>query len=411
MKKRSLGALLLLTLSLVLPANSFPVETEGVADKQIEYLEAADFQKLGPVADLSIGNVFLDPVKSAYVVDSEVFDALEPLSLNDYLGRGGTVILKDKYANYDKVTRKLKTNAAKFDFSKDPNYFGLFIVRKGTENAVYNVNLGYLTLKEEGSELSTDNIAVTEVAEAIVEGVDDLELAPQPIDQGTDLAQSSQLSGDITGMGSGILHTVLFLEATGERAASYTINTTVYNVARVLDSNTGNVRGVYDVITIFSMQAFDPFWVSKARSRMMNYNMIIDHSVLKSQTTTNVRLLGSLPFANTPISGSLSNAYTYTNYGYDQNINNEGGLNSWRFWTTTMTKEQKGLSHTMVNAIRVVSTNDAGETAVYSRLEYFEVAKMVLFIFVNKYYMGNAYRKELKLVFSPNGYSQEVIVG
>lgn len=416
MKKGIVGALLLMTCGAILPAplvDNFELSNEK---ENITYLWSDDLVPTGPVANLEIGNVFLDPTKKNYVVDGLVFDALDRGNVDEFLGKGGTLIVKDRFTNYDKLARKVESKVAPFDFSNDEDYFGFFVVRNRNENLVYNVNLGYLSLGDNDipDDVTTDGIPVESVAESIVEDVEDYGFVAEPADISTDLAVKADLSSASgpTIVAYGFAYTTLFIEHTGEKAASYSIAMNVYDIAELYEFASGNVRGVYDLYTSYTISTQSNFWPTKFRGRSTNYNTIVDSAKLKSQDATLIHMGGTIPFSYYTVAGNLANAYEFGNFADYQNITNEAGTDSHRYWTSNVTTQQKGTSYTMNTGIRFINTNNNYNTAVYSRMESFEIAQMVLFIFVQKYYMGTQYRKELKLLFNDRGYfTQEIIVG
>ena len=355
--------------------------------------------------------LILDFQKDAYVLNEESFYCLQYENTEEYLLQGGVIIVNDKNVTKTALNVKIKTNTADFDYSNQDNAYGFYVFNNGYENIAVNVFLGYLTKSEQFNSINnelTKKINKGIIAHNLVESAinkKDLSFNAIYDNIGGDVS-SSYTSGKI--IATAFLENILYLDSSNEKACSYTIYTNVVDVAKIKDAS-GVTRGMYDVTTAFTLDAEPKFAIKDYEVKMENYNAILDASYLNSNTTTSVSLGGSIGFQGDVVSGNVNAGVSYTYTPDSQEITNNLPSGSKKYWKSNVINDDYDASRKLIPAIRILNNNDVNLTYEYSRVESFRIKDNGWWIFQNKYYMLDQYRKELGICWDNNGYVKQMV--
>lgn len=360
-------------------------------------------------------SLILDFSQDAYVLNQYSFGMLEKKNIVQYLEYGGIIVVNDNEVISKDLKAKVDTNVAEFDYSKEKHHYGFYLYNDGETNVTVNVALGYL--RSDAEENTEEKIVSEEIEkETIVEDVVSYAVAKSSISpvvsvvgdtggggNGGTVSQSDT-SGQV--IATAYLQNILYIDGDDEKACSYTIYTQVIDVAKVQDSS-GVTHGVYDVVSIFTIDAEPDYRITEYGVRMQNFATILDASYLNSTTSTSVSLGGSLGFQENVIQGSITEGVSYTYTPDSQEILNDLPAGSNKYWYSEVTAPTYNASRKLIPSIRVMN-NDAYNTYEYSRIEELYIEDDSWWIFKSKYSMADVYRKELGICWNSNGFVSQV---
>lgn len=345
------------------------------------------------------------------------FDSLNKDSAQEYLDNGGIIVVNDNEVTSDELKKKIETDVIDFDYSEDENQYGFYVYNDGENNITVNVSLGFLSASRASNASSVKTVASVIDEKSIVESIVGNAISKASINHNLQLEEGSSVGGGVSSSGSGktiaiaYLENILYLESDNTKACSYTINTNVIDIAKIKDSS-GTIHGVYDVRSTFIVDAESNFAITDYSVRMQNFNTILDASYLNSNTSTTVSLGGSFGFQGDVITGSLEGGVSYTYNPDSQEIANDLPAGSNKYWKADVINETYGTSRKLVPSIRVMNGSDSQSTNEYSRVESFYIKDNGWWIFQNKYYMMDKYRKDLGIRWNASGYiSQTTYTG
>lgn len=192
---------------------------------------------------------------------------------------------------------------------------------------------------------------------------------------------------------------------------SYKITTEVYRGIKYHGSS-GHINGVYDINSVFHLDAEANYQVTKYKVRMSSPQTIMDASYLNSNTTSSVTVGGTIGFQGDELTGGINACYTYEYNTNSQEILNNLPVGPNQYWQAEVVKPELDETWRLDPAIRIKNENDSTLTSESSRVEEFYIKNNGLWFWAKEYYMLPKYRKELKLVWDSNGrYTQETITG
>ena len=379
---------------------------------EIVYLnyEKHEQRKLLPGA---LNKIILDEKEDAYVLDKSSFEKLEKESVDEYLKQGGVLVVNDNDVNSDDLAKIVKTKVAPFDYKNLTNQYGFYVFNNSRENIVVNVSLGYLN-SEKSNQLNivenniSENVLVEDIVDLAFRDMQMSVIEPNNVAGGSPIQTTT--SGQVVAYG--ILENLLYRINGGNLVCSYTIYTQVYDVAKVNTTGSYEVKGIYDVVSSFTVDAESGWAVTDYKVRMKTESSILDSTYLYSNATTTVSMGGSAGFQGSELSGDVNWSVSYSFNGQSQEIINDLPAGNTKYWKATPVTRTKNSSYILKPAIRLVNSNDIYSTNEYSRVETFNISDLGWWIFENKLYMGNQYRKEMKIAWNSFGFlSQSTIIG
>lgn len=420
MKRRKI---ILIVMLLVLPMTvggvKFVSETEDkLSMYQITYLDEMSSKVANGIRRLSTDEcLILDFSQDAYVLNQYSLGMLEKENIAQYLEDGGIIVVNDNEVTSEDLKSKVDTNVAEFDYSKEKHHYGFYLYNDGETNVTVNVTLGYLC--SDAEENTEEKIVSEEIEkETIVEDVVSYAVAKSSISpvisivgdtgggaSGGGTVSQSNTSGQV--IATAYLQNILYIDDGDEKACSYTIYTQVIDVAKVQDTS-DVTRGVYDVVSTFTIDAEPDYRITEYGVRMQNFATILDASYLNSTTSTSVSLGGSLGFQGNVIQGSITEGVSYTYTPDSQEILNDLPAGSNKYWHSEVTNPTYNASRKLMPSIRVMNSNDVYNTYEYSRVEELYIEDDSWWIFKSKYSMADEYRKELGICWNSNGFVSQV---
>ncbi len=357
--------------------------------------------------------LILDANVDAYVLNKASLELVSKASINSYLVDGGIIVVNDNDVTSNDLSNKVETKVANFDYSEEVNQYGFYVYYDGEENKVVNVSLGFV--EEESTTFVEEALIVEDVVdkEVIVEDMVTSastrafnELADEG-GGGGGTPVETETSGQVIAYAN--LENLLYNQSSGgELVSSYTIYTQVIDVAKITNENSTTIRGMYDISSTFTVDA-EPDWaVYEYSTRMYSSSEILDASFLQSQTSTTVSLGGSVGFQGNVLVGDINAGVSYTYSGTSQDIVNDLPAGHYKYWYSTLPSRTKNASYQLKPAIRVINSNDIYNTSEKSRVDSFKITNNGWWIFEKKMYMGDAYRKELKITWNSYGFVSDL---
>lgn len=403
-----LWGLMLVTLS------SF-INKENSGRLDVVYLDGVESTNLQRLSSSSKNSeIELDIDKTAYVLNKHSFDKLSTETTQAYLDEGGIILVNDNDVTYDDLVKKIDTNVAEFNYQNVDNQYGFYIFNNTIENIVVNVSLGYVSgdrndLME--SEIVSDKVDKEKIVNAVVTKA----LSRQfeiVIDDGGGGGTPVQTDKSGQTIAYGFADNYLYRINTGSLVASYTIYTQVVDVAKVKNNGSNITRGIYDISTTFTVDAESGWAVDEYSVLMSSPSTILDASFLNSGTSTTVSLGGSIGFQGSEIAGNINGGISYTYSATSQELSNNFPAGNYKYWTSIIPSPKKDSSFVLKPAIRVVNSNDILRTEQTSRVDSLYLTDNGWWIFENRLYMGDMYRKSLKVIWNSYGFiDQEEFMG
>lgn len=378
------------------------------SEYKIAYLDGYSTETDSNIMRVSTSNgLILTNEYDAYVLNHNSFQMLINDNAANYLSDGGIIVVNDKEVNSGELKTKIETNVVDFDYSDEKDNYGFYVYNDGEKNITVNVVLGYLVPEGQNNfnhKDVTDEIEKEVLIEDIVKSAIKKQNSPK---EETDTILSNDGRAVTDSNTSGQVIALANLEAfyyinSKKLACSYTIYTQVVYVATITDS-AGEMHEIYDVVTIFTIDAEPSYAITEYSVKMKNYDTILDASYLNSTTSTTVSLGGSLGFQGNVIEGSLTAGVSYTYTPDSQEIVNDFPVGIDKKWHVTVVDPICNASRKIMPAIRVL--NDPGKlsTEEFSRLESLKIQDDAWWIFKTKYTMPNESRKELNICWYKDG--------
>lgn len=414
--KRKIINIVLIALALVTVSSFNNKDSTNIFDiVYLDEVETTYVHKLSSSSEKS-DEIELDIEKTAYVLNKTSFDNLSIEATQTYLEEGGIILVNDNNVTYEDLMSKVVTNVGEFDYQNVDNQYGFYIFNNTIENIVINVSLGFVSSNIDDlseSEIVIDKIDKEEIVNPIVAKA----LSRQfeiVIDPGGGGVGGTPVQTGTSGqtIAYGFAENYLYRISTGALVASYTIYTQVVDVAKVKNNGSSIIRGIYDISSTFTVDAESGWAVDEYSVRMSTTSTILDASFLNSGTSTTVSLGGSLGFQGTEVAGSINGGISYTYSATSQELSNNLPSGNNKYWNSVIPSPKKNSSFVLKPAIRLVNSNDTLKTEQTSRVDSFYLTDNGWWIFENRLYMGDMYRKSLKVIWNSYGFiNQEEIMG
>lgn len=380
-------------------------------DEETEYgLEKASLTEEETPLNLSSSN-------DAYVLNKKNFNRLESSSANKFLEEGGVIAVTDNKVTSELLKEKIETDVLDFNYSNREEMQGFYLYNDGNKNVTVNVSVGFLTVEDQADVTSasvheeTSNIidkdAVTSQMILSAIRLGDFEYNTDvPGGGGSDNSTIVNESFDAT------LQNMLFEEGNPSNyMCSYKITTEVRRGIKYHGSS-GHINGVYDINSVFHLDAEANYQVTKYKVRMSSPQTIMDASYLNSNTTSSVTVGGTIGFQGDELTGGINAGYTYEYNTNSQEILNNLPVGPNQYWQAEVVKPELDATWRLDPAIRIKNENDSTLSSESSRVEEFYIRNNGFWFWAKEYYMLPKYRKELKLIWDSNGrYTQETITG
>jgi len=413
--KRKIISIVLIAI-MIMTVSSF-ISKENTDEFDIVYLDEAETINIQRLSSSNENyEIKLDSQKTAYVLNKNSFSNLSIEATQTYLEEGGIILVNDNNVTYEDLVSKIVTNVGEFNYQNVDNQYGFYVFNNEIENVVVNVSLGFVSSNMDDlfeSEIVSDKVEKEDIVKPIVAKA----LSRQfeiVIDPGGGGGGGTPVQTGTSGqtIAYGFAENYLYRISTGAFVASYTIYTQVVDVAKVKNTGSNIIRGIYDISSTFTVDA-EPGWaVDEYSVRMSSPSTILDASFLNSGTSTTVSLGGSLGFQGTEIAGSINAGISYTYSATSQELSNNFPAGNYKYWNSIIPSPKKDSSYVLKPAIRVVNSNDTLRSEQTSRVDSFYLTDNGWWIFENRLYMGDMYRKSLKVIWNSYGFiNQEEIMG
>lgn len=367
-------------------------DVNNTTDNNVSY-EVLNHNKLKTKNKTTFSYSLEDDI-SCYVVDLSEMCYLERRDVDNYLDKGGVIIVNNKDVQINDFQEITASELDTVYFTENENKEGCFIFKNIDHLELWSYALDFIN----DIGIETINELLKFIAE-VKSNILIRTIINWKIQLIKKIIEGSKSKQEEKTCNLGTARTamlVTLLSNPNELACSYELQGTVIQGKKYIDKSTGYRRGIYDIVTKFSVDAENKYAITEYTTNISSDEEIIDATYISSNVTKQYTLGGQLGFQGDEVGVNASFNYSYSGSSTSQNVVNDFPFGrNYRSWKMKPFEKVYGATYYVEPGMRILSKND--RQTMSASLKFTSITEETT---RKVYHLDDSFRKILKISWS-----------